>query len=310
MFTVRRYEPSDAAAWDALVMRSRNGNLLHRRGYMDYHAHRFADASLMIERDGDIVAVFPANRQQDTVSSHAGLTYAGLISSHALRAEATLAVFGDIGDFYRDDGVRSVQYKAVPHVFHAYPAEEDLYALHRCGARLARRDLSSVIPLRQAHALTQGRKAAGNKARRAGVVRQEGNDPAQFHALLAEALQRHDVTPTHSLPELRLLQGRFPRQIVLHEARRDDQLLAGVLVYDFGHAVHTQYMAVSVEGRQVDALSFLLVELIGSVYADRTHFTFGISTEQAGQVLNGGLVAQKEFFGARAVVHDFYDWVL
>jgi hypothetical protein len=310
MFTVRRYEPSDAAAWDALVMRSRNGNLLHHRGYMDYHAHRFADASLVIERHGDIVAVLPANRQQDTVSSHGGLTYAGLISGSALRAEATLAVFSDIRDFYREAGVRAVQYKAIPHVFHAYPAEEDLYALHRWGARLVRRDLSSVIPLRQAHALTQGRKAAGNKARNAGVVRQEGNDPAQFHALLVDVLKRHEVAPTHSLPELRLLQGRFPRHIVLHEARREDELLAGVLVYDFGHAVHTQYMAVSVEGRQVDALSFLLVELIGNVYADRTHFTFGISTAQGGQVLNGGLVAQKEFFGARAVVHDIYDWVL
>jgi hypothetical protein len=310
MFTVRPYALSDAAAWDALVMRSRNGNLLHRRGYMDYHAHRFLDASLVIERDGDIVAVFPANRQQDTVTSHGGLTYAGLISGHALRAEATLAVFGDIRDFYREAGVRSVQYKAVPHVFHAYPAEEDLYALHRCGARLARRDLSSAIPLRQAFALTQGRKAAGNKARKAGVVRREAHEPAQFHALLTEVLHRHEVTPTHSLPELRLLQGRFPSQIVLHEARRGDDLLAGVLVYDFGHAVHTQYMAVSADGRQVDALSFLLGELIGSVYADRMHFTFGISTAQGGQVLNGGLVAQKEFFGARAVVHDIYDWTL
>lgn len=310
MFTVRRYEPSDADAWDALVIRSRNGNLLHRRGYMDYHAHRFADASLVIERNGDIVAVFPANRQQDTVSSHAGLTYAGLISGSALRAEATLAVFSEIRHFYREGGVRALQYKAIPHVFHAYPAEEDLYALHRWGARLVRRDLSSVIALRQAHALTQGRKAAGNKARNGGVVRQEGNDPAQFHALLVDVLKRHEVTPTHSLPELRLLQDRFPRQIVLHEARREGELLAGVLVYDFGHAVHTQYMAVSVEGRQVDALSFLLVELIGTVYADRTHFTFGISTAQGGQVLNGGLVAQKEFFGARAVVHDIYDWVL
>ena len=310
MFTVRRYEPADAPAWDALVMRSRNGNLLHRRGYMDYHAHRFVDASLVIERDGDMVAAFPANRQQDTVSSHGGLTYAGLISGHALRAEATLTVFGDIGDFYRQSGVRSVQYKAVPHVFHAYPAEEDLYALHRCGARLTRRDLSSVIPLRQAHALTQGRKAAGNKARKAGMMRQEADDPAPFHALLTHVLQRHGVTPTHSLPELRLLLGRFPCQIVLHEARRESELLAGVLVYDFGHAVHTQYMAVSAEGRRVDALSFLLVDLIGSVYADRTYFTFGISTAQGGEVLNGGLVAQKEFFGARAVVHDIYHWVL
>jgi GNAT acetyltransferase-like protein len=310
MFTVRRYETGDAAAWDALVVRSRNGNLLHRRGYMDYHADRFVDASLVIERAGSLVAVFPANRNDDTVSSHGGLTYAGLIASHELRAEATLGVFDEIKAFYRQEHVSAVHYKAVPHVYHSYPAEEDLYALHRQRATLVRRDLSSAIALRHAHAPTQGRKAACNKARKAGVVRQEGVELAPFHALLVEVLQRHDTHPTHTLAELRLLMRRFPGHIMLHEARREGVLLAGVLVYDFGHAVHTQYMAVSAQGRQLDALSFLLTELIGGVYADREYFTFGVSTVQSGQVLNGGLVAQKEFFGARAVVHDTYHWAL
>ena len=62
MLTLRPYVPADAAAWDALVARSRTGNLLHRRGYMDYHADRFADCSLMVEREGEPVAVFPASR--------------------------------------------------------------------------------------------------------------------------------------------------------------------------------------------------------------------------------------------------------
>jgi hypothetical protein len=74
--------------------------------------------------------------------------------------------------------------------------------------------------------------------------------------------------------------------------------------------VHTQYLAASTEGRQLDALSLLLAQLIEDTYADRRHFSFGISTEQQGQVLNAGLVAQKEYFGARAIVHDIYEWPL
>ena len=310
MFTVRPYAPVDANAWDALVERSRNGNLLQRRGYMDYHADRFVDRSLMVERNDEVVAVFPANIQGNLVTSHGGLTYAGLVCSHALRAESTLAVFGQIGDHYRAHGVERVIYKAVPHVFHAYPAEEDLYALHRLGAQLKRRDLSSVIPLQEAFHFTPGRRHAIDKASRAGIRVQDGTDPKAFHALLSEVLSKHDIVPTHSLPELYLLQARFPQHIVLHEARLGDALLAGVLVYDFGRVVHTQYMAVSEEGRHLDALSFLLAELIESTYATRLHFSFGISTEREGQVLNSGLIAQKEYFGARAVVHDFYEWPL
>ncbi|TPG11387.1 GNAT family N-acetyltransferase [Rhodanobacter glycinis] len=310
MFTVRPYAQADSSAWDALVERSRNGNLLHRRGYMDYHADRFVDRSLMIERHGEVAAVFPANIHDRTATSHGGLTYAGLITSDALRAESTLAVFGQIGDHYRALGVERLIYKAVPHVFHAYPAEEDLYALHRLGAQLKRRDLSSVIPLQEAFHFTPGRRHAIDKAKKAGIRVQADAGLEDFHALLSDVLRRHNAVPTHSLAELRLLQARFPRHIVLHEARIGDLLLAGVLIYDFGRIVHTQYMAVSEQGRRLDALSFLLAELIEHTYAARLHFSFGISTEQEGRVLNGGLIAQKEYFGARAVVHDVYEWRL
>ena len=310
MCSVRPYAPTDANTWDALVGRSRNGNLLHRRGYMDYHAERFVDQSLLIERHGEVVAVFPANIQGSVVTSHGGLTYAGLLSTHALRAESTLAVFGQIAAHYRALGVERVIYKAVPHVFQAYPAEEDLYALHRLGAQLTRRDLSSVIALQETFHFTQGRRHAISKARNAGIHVQTGADPTAFHALLTEVLCKHAVRPTHSLGELRLLQARFPRHIVLHEARREGVLLAGVVIYDFGRAVHVQYMAASEVGRHLDALSLLLAELIGGIYADRVWFSFGISTEQGGAVLNGGLVTQKEFFGARTVVHDSYEWPL
>ncbi|HEY8683236.1 MAG TPA: GNAT family N-acetyltransferase, partial [Rhodanobacter sp.] len=241
MFTVRPYVPADSSAWDALIERSRNGNLLHRRGYMDYHADRFVDQSLMVERHGEVAAVFPANIQGRAVTSHGGLTYAGLITSDALRAESTLAVFEQIGSHYRALGMERLIYKAVPHVFHAYPAEEDLYALHRLGAQLKRRDLSSVIPLQEAFHFTPGRRHAIDKARKAGVRVQSGVDPEAFHALLSDVLRKHDAVPTHSLAELRLLQARFPQHIVLHEAHGEDGLLAGVLVYDFGKVVHSQY---------------------------------------------------------------------
>lgn len=44
------------------------------------------------------------------------------------------------------------------------------------------------------------------------------------------------------------------------------------------------------------------------LYVGRSYLSMGISTEQAGRLLNTGLVEQKERFGARTVVHDFYSW--
>jgi len=46
--------------------------------------------------------------------------------------------------------------------------------------------------------------------------------------------------------------------------------------------------------------------LLTGPYRNKTYFDFGISNEQQGRFLNRGLIEQKEGFGGRAVVHDFY----
>lgn len=61
---------------------------------------------------------------------------------------------------------------------------------------------------------------------------------------------------------------------------------------------------------QVGVLDFLLGALLTHEFPQRPWFDFGVSNEEEGRVLNEGLVAYKEAFGARAVVHDFYEWIL
>ena len=55
------------------------------------------------------------------------------------------------------------------------------------------------------------------------------------------------------------------------------------------------------------ALDGLFAHLITQVYATKSYFDFGISTEQGGRYLNEGLIFQKEGFGARTVVYDAYE---
>ena len=84
-YTVERYAPSMAAEWDDFVSRARNATFLFRRGYMDYHADRFNDFSL-VARDGSqrIVALLPANAAGDCIESHGGLTYGGWIGCYRI----------------------------------------------------------------------------------------------------------------------------------------------------------------------------------------------------------------------------------
>ena len=68
MIEIVRYTPDMAASWDAFVGQSKNATFLFYRGYMDYHADRFADFSLMFYDKGRLCALMPANDDGPTAT--------------------------------------------------------------------------------------------------------------------------------------------------------------------------------------------------------------------------------------------------
>ena len=74
MLEIVRYTPDQKQAWNDFVSRSKNGTFLLDRNYMDYHADRFTDHSLMVYRRDKLYALLPGNIAGDTFYSHQGLT--------------------------------------------------------------------------------------------------------------------------------------------------------------------------------------------------------------------------------------------
>ncbi|MGI8559973.1 MAG: GNAT family N-acetyltransferase [Luteimonas sp.] len=306
---VERYRPQLAPDWNAFVAASRNGTFLLDRGYMDYHADRFHDHSLVL-RDGsaNMVALLPANEHDGVLHSHAGLTYGGLVLGPGSGAADAIETLETVRAYLSDQGLTSLHYKTIPWIYHRQPAEEDRYALFRAGARLTRRDVLSVVA-REDRLRYQERRARGIKAaRKAGVEVGGSVDYAGFWPLLADNLQtRYGVAPVHSLPEIQSLHERFPDRIRLFTAHQENAVVAGSVIYESHRVAHVQYISASDAGRRMHALDLLFDALLTGPYVDKPYFDFGISNEQAGQVLNVGLAEQKEGFGARSVVHDYYE---
>lgn len=300
--------------WNAFVAASKNGTFLFDRRFMDYHAERFTDASLLAfegDDDSHLVAVLPAARvvrpDGDWLISHPGLTYGGWVSDARMTTAGMLRLFELLARWATETGISALRYKAVPRCHHRLAADEDLYALFVSDARPARQDVSSVIDLAAAPAWSKGRKHALSKARAAGVTAGLSQDYADFHACLTEVLAVHGATPVHSVAELELLAGRFPDRIRLYAARAGGPAIAYVLIFDCGQTVHTQYMAARPEGREAGGLEAILHRVQHQDYADRRYLSFGVSTEQDGRVLNEGLIAQKEMFGGRAMICQVFD---
>ncbi len=305
-----RYDASRKEEWDEFVRTSRNGTFLLERGYMDYHADRFVDCSLMFYKKERLIAVVPANHvdEEQTVYSHGGLTYGGILLAEKTTTVDTMQVMSYAMKWYHTVlGAKQWIYKPIPHIYHRCPAEEDLYALFRQNATLKGRAVSSAIKNPERIPIHRSRNSGAHKAQGHQVHYEECTDLRLFWPILDEVLMtRHHKGPVHSIEEMELLQSRFPKNIRLFIAKHNNVAVAGTLVYEMEHLVHTQYIASSEQGRAVGALDGLLKYLIEEVYAGKQYFDFGVSTEQGGSYLNEGLIFQKEGFGARAVMYDTY----
>ncbi len=304
-FVITPYTPERKRDWDEFVARSKNGTLLHLRDYMDYHADRFSDTSRIILRQGRIFALLPACTVGSSIRSHAGLTYGGLIvDSHATVAEV-LAVFQLLTTRLAEEGYDELIYKPVPHIYHRLPAEEDLYALFRCGASLTARNVSATIDSHNRLKFRNIRRSGIRKALHDGVEIVESDDFARFWPLLTANLdEKYKAAPVHTLAEISLLALRFPDRIRLHLAVKGAEVLAGTVIYLSDTVAHTQYISASPEGKRDGALDLLFDRLINDVYASRRYFDFGTSNEDGGRYLNESLIYQKEGFGARAIAYD------
>ena len=305
--TVRRYSGNDTDAWNGFVRTSRNGTFLHNRGYMDYHADRFADHSLMFYAGKELIAIMPAHVKENSLCSHNGLTYGGLLLSDNTTTETVLAIFAALKEYLLNNGIATrIIYRPVPHIYHSYPCEEDIYALFRNGALLTECKASSVIELNNPIPFKGRRKLTVAMKSRLHIKEQE--DYTAFWEILGDRLKsRYGTSPVHTHEEIELLHERFPDNIRLFTVNDNDgNILGGTVLYVTDRVVHMQYSGTTEEGRRTSALDHLYEYLIKDLFAGKRFFDFGISVEDRGRYLNSGLIAYKERLGGRTVTYNTY----
>lgn len=307
-----KYSDEYMEVWDSFVRSTKNFHFFFLREYMNYHADRFEDHSLLVFDDnGKLAAVLPANSVGSVLWSHQGLTFGGFLVDDKIKAETMLIIFNELRVYLKGINFEAVIYKAIPYIYHEKPAEEDRFALFRESANLIRCDITSTINLKASINYSKLRKRSINRAKRENVEVTESTDFSTFWGLLSSVLEsRHSVRPVHSLQEIISLVDLFPKNIRLFVAKKDAEVIAGTLIYENKDIVHTQYLATSDLGREIGGLDFLLDHLIKNIFMDKIYFDFGISTEDHGRILNHGLISQKEGFGARAVAQDTYEIAL
>lgn len=307
-YSITDYKPEFNNQWNDFVKSSLNGTFLFHRDFMDYHANRFKDYSLLVFNDGDLLAVLPAHIEGDVLYSHQGLTYGGLVYKSGLKLNTIVDISRLILYFLSTKGVTKLVVNEVPQIYYKAPDFSFQYILQIIKAKQYRTDVLSIVkPIESSY--SKDRKAGYKRGLKNGLKVEETNNLLPFwnQILIPNLQQKHDVKPVHSVDEILLLKSKFSKQIRQFNVYYNGTIVAGTTIFETEKVAHSQYISGNKNKNKLGSLDFLHVYLLENVFKDKPYFDFGTSNENNGSQINNGLLYWKQGFGCKIFAQKFYE---
>ncbi len=315
--SVLRYAEDRRATWDRFVWAADNGTLFHTRAFLGYHPPgRFEDHSLIFTRGDYWVAVMPAAVTvfdgKRTLVSHPGASFGGLVLGSPQTILDAFRLVDELLRYAQAAGFERVIMTLPPQIYYTRPNHYLDFALLQMGFVYRKREISSMLPLDFAEEdtllrFTSASRRAVKKAQSHGVQVRESEDFEAFYRILENNLKlRHNVRPTHTLEELRLLKTLFPERIRLFAAFKDAAMIAGIVLFACNQKVALAFYISHDEAAQAyRAVNLTFYEVIRWCLRNRFQFLdFGIFTVNMRP--NWGLARFKEGFGALGIFRDTF----
>jgi len=307
-FQVRLYEPEDFDLWNTFISVAKNATFLFHRDFMNYHSDRFQDYSLLVFENDKLVAVLPANRVEDAIFSHQGLSYGGLVFEQSIKLNNVIIIFKTVLKYLNENRINNLVIKQLPSIYCDYFSDEINYCLFVLNATLIRRDALSVIDLSMPIKFLNNKKGSITKGIKSNLEIKEVDDFDAFWdtILIPNLLIKHQAKPVHTKEEIKLLKHLFPKNIRQFNVYQNNEIVAGTTIFESKKVAHCKYISGNETKSENGSLDFLHNYLITNVFKDKNYFDFGISNESEGRKINSGLLFWKESFGAKTVSQSFY----
>lgn len=309
IFLIKKYTDNHKKLWDDYVSKAKNATFLFQRDFMEYHSDRFQDFSLLIFEDEKLKAIIPANRVGDTLYSHQGLSYGGIVVDKTLKLSQFIPLFKSVLEYINAEGLTFFNIKPIPSIYTNLPSDEINYLLFLVEAKLIQRNMLSVIDnSKQSIKFSTVRKRGHKKAEANGlVIKEESNFEVFWKTVLIPNLQnRFAIKPVHSVEEIKKLHYKFSKNIRQFNVYKDEEIVAGATIFETDTVAHAQYISATTNRQELGSIDFLFNYLIKDTFKTKAFFDFGTSIENNAKNINAGLLYWKESFGARTIMQDMY----
>jgi len=314
---VEKYDPKFEKQWDEFVERkSYNGTFLQTRRFLNYHAEgKFEDASLIIFKGTSttIMAVVPAcvkhENDEKVFYSHLGSTFGGvIIDERFYNVTKVEIILNALEDYLIQNGYSRIHLKQSPQILSKKNNDLLEYFFAQRGYRRIS-ELSSVIDFsvyedNVISNFDSDRRRVYRKSLTFGMTFSELETPEEileFYELLKLNLEKHNAKPVHTYEELMDFKyKRLKENVNFYGVFHEGRMVAGSMVFLFKNMVfHTQYLAAAQDALELFPNHFQNTNLImAAKEKGYRYFSFGISTEEKGKILNKQLATFKEGFGS------------
>ena len=260
-YTIKKYDKSDYKIWNEFIAQAKNATFLFHRDFMEYHQDRFEDFSLLVFEGEKLKAVLPANKRGNSVYSHQGLTYGGLVFLSKLKAEKTELILDEILLFLKENSIETLYYKPIPGFYIQEGTQEMDFFLFRRGALLEHKEMSLGVNLTQPLKISKSKLKHFRRIENLDLDIIEETDFTPFWSTILEPrlLLKFNTKPVHTKEEISLLKESFPENIRQYSVYQNDEIIAGITIFETKNVVKSQYGATSEKGEQVRALDFLFI---------------------------------------------------
>ncbi len=295
---IKKYKAGEYELWNRVVSLSETGIFQFHRDYMDYHADRFTDFSLMFYYGEELFGILPAHIRDNTLFSHNGLSFGGIIRKRTFNPEKNLSFLHALLNFLARNHIRKFIVKSPPAFLYPWLNTYNDWLYLQAG-RIERIQFHWLIDTRKPPSILLN--ADRKKQFKKKPVPQTGlsEDWYTFWQILEQNLQeRHHTQPVHRVDEIIKLAESFPDQIRLITAKIDGKTVAGAVLYDYRHVLHFQYLAALPEKKYRHAVDFLTAKIIRDNYEKYAYINLGTARIPGQNNEDPGLIYWKFSHGA------------
>lgn len=287
-----RYENRLKNDWDSFLDKAKNRTFLFKRDFIEYHNNKFDDFSLIFYINNQIQALLPANKVENILYSHQGLTYGGLILNDKICENGYFQLYDALKLFLEQ---KNFSYFVLKQQLSFYNVEVSLWA-NQYFDKIFKKEMNLTVDLLNLSISKSKLKHYRRSTKRNFEIKKE-TDLSSFWINVLQPLlwKKYKTKPVHNLKEIQYLKDKFPENIQQYSLYYDGIIIAGITLFIADKVVKSQYGAATDLGKELRAMDYLFIYLL-HFYKDLNYHYFDMGTVTNPNYennINSGLLQQK-----------------